>query len=232
MGSSPAERTILSWIESASGGEAGVVGSPPWADAERATCFSEVTMNSQDDLEQQVLLLASRDWKVRRAARDALIEAGSPGLSAVLRGLDHAEPPVRRRCLDFLDHHADKLCIDDLRRVALHDPVPQVRRFAVHALSCIRCKTRPLGTDLIEFLTSVAVRSDENVKVRREAIFQLNHQAQGARVTAVLRLVLEQESDPELRKAAHRVLRLHDPAFRRLTDERARQASLARTISR
>ena len=189
-------------------------------------------MTSQDDLEHQVLLLASRDWEVRRAARDALIEAGSPGLSAVLRGLDHAEPRVRKRCLDFLDHHADELCIDDLRRLALDDPVPQVRRFAVHALSCIRCKTRPLETDLIEFLTSIAVRTDENVKVRREAIIQLNHQAQNPQAIAALKLILEQESDRELQKAAHRVLRLHDPAYRRLTDERARQASLAGTRRR
>lgn len=189
-------------------------------------------MTSQDDLEQQVLLLTSRDWNTRRAARDALIAAGSPGLSAVLRGLDHPEPPVRRGCLDFLDHHADELCIDDLRRVAASDPVPHVRRFAVHALSCIRCKTRPLGTDLTEFLTSVAVRTDENVKVRREAIFQLNHQAQNPQTIAMLRLVLEQDSDQKLRKAAHRVLRLHDPDYRRATDESARQASLARTPTR
>ena len=84
-------------------------------------------MLSQDDLDQHVLLLTSRDWIVRRPARDALIAAGSDGLSAVLRGLNHAEPLVRRRCLDFLDHHADELCIDELRRLALHDPAGHAR---------------------------------------------------------------------------------------------------------
>ncbi len=188
-------------------------------------------MNSEDDLEQHVLLLAVRDWQVRRTAGDALIAAGSDGLSAVVQGLGHPEPPVRRGCLDFLDHHADDLCVDDLRRVALHDPIPHVRRFAVHALGCVRCKTRPLEMDLIEFLAMVAGRRDENVKVRREAIYALSLQPQDSRAIPVLRLVLEQESDQELRKAAHRVLRLHDPEYRRLTDDRARQASLARTSS-
>ncbi len=186
-------------------------------------------MPSQDDLEQQVLLLASRDWQIRRAAGDELIAAASDGLSAVMKGLDHPEPPVRRGCLDFLDHHADELCIDDLRRVALHDPIPQVRRFAVHALGCVRCKTSPVDIDLVGFLTSVASRSDESPKVRREAIYALSLQSPDPRASAALKLVLERESDSELRKAAHRVLRLHDPEFRRLTDERARQASLART---
>ena len=189
-------------------------------------------MSGEDDLEQQVLLLAVRDWQVRGAARDALIAAGSDGLSAVLQGLAHPEPPVRRGCLDFLDHHADDLCVDDLRRIALHDPVPHVRRFAVHALGCVRCKTRPLEMDLVEFLAMVAGRQNENVKVRREAIYALSFQPQNSRAIPVLRLVLEQDSDQELRKAAHRVLRLHDPEYRRLTDKRAREASLARTGSR
>ncbi|MCH7812023.1 MAG: HEAT repeat domain-containing protein [Chloroflexi bacterium] len=186
-------------------------------------------MSSQDQLEQQALLLTSRDWNTRRMARDALIAAGSTGLAVVLRGLDHAEPLVRRRCLDFLDHHADELCIDDLRRVALHDPVPQVRRFAVHALSCVRCKTSPLRADLVDFVALVASGSDENVKVRREAIYMLGQLPKSSRAVTVLKQILEQESDAKLRKAAHRVLRLHDPEFRRVTDERARQASLART---
>ena len=186
----------------------------------------------QDNLEQQVLLLGSHDWEERRAARDVLIAAGSDGMTAVVQGLAHPEPPVRRACLDFLDHHADDLCVDDLRRVALRDPIPRVRRFAVHALGCVRCKTRPLDLDLIEFLAMVAARRNENVKVRREAIYALSLQPQNSRAIPVLRLVLEQESDQELRKEAHRVLRLHDPEYRRLTDEQARQTSLAKTRSR
>ena len=189
-------------------------------------------MNIEEDLEQHMLLLAAHDWQVRRAAQDALIAAGSDGLSAVMQGLAHPEPPVRRGCLDFLDHHADDLCVDDLRRVALHDPIPRVRRFAVHALGCVRCKTGPLNIDLIEFLAMVAGRRNENVKVRREAIYALSLQPQNSRAIPVLRLVLEQESDQELRKAAHRVLRLHDPEYRRSTDEQARQASLAGTRRR
>ena len=182
---------------------------------------------SQEDLEQHVLLLASRDRSVSVPARDALIEAGSPGLAAVLRGLDHPQARVRRRCLDFLDHHADDVCMEDLQRLALHDPVPQIRRFAVHAFGCVRCKTKPLGADAVEFLALVAGRVGEHVMVRREAIYALSLQAPSPRAVPVLRSVLEQESDRELRRAAHRVLRLHDPEFRRLTDERARQASLA-----
>lgn len=184
---------------------------------------------SQDNLEQQVLLLASRDWKTRRAARDELIAVGGAGLSAAVEGLQHPEPTVRRGCVDFLDHHADDGCADDLQRVALQDPIPKVRRFAVHALGCVRCKASPLNIDLIEFFAMVAARSDESAKVRREAIYALSDQPEDSRAAAALRLVLEQETEQELRKAAHRVLRLHDPEYRRVTDEQARQASLART---
>lgn len=205
------------------------MGSSP---AERTIRYSEAIMTSEDDLEAQVLLLASHDWRARRAASNALTAAGSSGLAAVLRGLDHADPPVRRGCFDFLDHHANELCIDDLRRLALTDPVPQVRRFAVHALSCVRCKTRPLEGDVVEFLSSVIASSGETVKVRREAIYALSHYPRDARAVPALKLVLDQESDRDLRKAAHRVLRLHDPACRSLTDEQARQASLAGTRTR
>ena len=189
-------------------------------------------MLSQDELEQQVLLLTSRDWNTRRKARGALISSGSNGIAAVLRGLDNAEPRVRRCCLDFLDHHADELCIDDLRRLALHDPIPHVRRFALHALSCVRCKTKPLNADLVDLVAAVAARSDENVKVRREAIYMLGQLPKGSQTVAVLKQVLGQEPDDRLRKAAHRVRRLHDPEYRRLTDQRARQASLTRRMAR
>ena len=99
----------------------------------------------------------------------------------------------------------------------------------MHAFSCVRCKASPLEVDVVDFLIEVAGRRDENIKVRREAIYMLIRQPQTARAVPALKRMLEEESDRELRKAAHRVLRLHDPDYRRSTDERARQASLAKS---
>ncbi len=185
-------------------------------------------MNDTEGLAQQVALLAAREWRVAKAATEALIAAGADGVAAVVEGLRHPEPRLRRRCADFLDHHADDVCVEDLRRVATEDPVPSVRRAAVHALGCVACKPVPLAGDFVDFLAAVACNEDESWKVRRAAIGVLGQQADNARVVPTLKLVLEREPHPELRKRAHQVLRLHDPDYRRLTDVLARQASVAR----
>ena len=55
--------------------------------------------------------------------------------------------------------------MDKLAQLALHDPVPYVRRVAVHALICQRCKPAPLTRDVVPLLLRVA-REDLNSKVR------------------------------------------------------------------
>jgi len=132
---------------------------------------------------------------------------------------------VGRRSADFLDHHAADLCVEDLRRLAESDPIPSVRRAAVHALGCAACKPQSLATDVTDFLARVVMDRFESAKVRGAAVWVLKQQTDSSRVIPPLRFVLDSEPDSWLRKSAHRVLRLHDAEYRRLTDARARHAS-------
>src|SRR5690349_3791017 len=60
---------------------------------------------------------------------------------AVIRGLGHWSPVVRRECLQIIDHHGDDTCLPYVVPL-LDDPVPHVRWFAKHTLTCDRCFDR------------------------------------------------------------------------------------------
>jgi HEAT repeat protein len=60
-------------------------------------------------------------------------------IDALIWGLSHCNPVVRRCCLEQLDQHPDARAIPHILK-ALNDPVPRVRWHAVHALTCDACK--------------------------------------------------------------------------------------------
>ena len=64
-------------------------------------------------------------------------------VNGLLFGLEHGRPKVRADCAGAHDHFADERCAEPLRRL-LSDPVPKVRRMALHSLSCDACKLVPL----------------------------------------------------------------------------------------
>ena len=111
-----------------------------------------------------------------------------------LQALNHPVPQVRWEALQFLDHHADAACVAAICAV-LHDSVPRVRRMAVHALGCDRCKTCSLGVDIVPHVVERLLH-DTNAKVRREAVWVLstNH-AGDARVRPILEQIAEQDYD-------------------------------------
>jgi len=174
--------------------------------------------------------LGTRDWRAVAEAHSALVAAGQEGVAAVLAGLAHADPRVRRGCAGFFDHHGTDACVPGLVRALLMDSVANVRREAVHSLACDRCKESPLQADAVPLLLD-RIENDPSYKVRREAIFGLTRQAPDDRAHPVLRRVFADESEhPEVRKMARHVLRLLDPRFRAETDAlaRAHQAAPAR----
>lgn len=181
---------------------------------------------STESLEQQVERLGSRDWRVIGAAHDALVRAGSAGMAAVLHGLAHPNARVRRGCAGFMDHQGTDECVERLHEVAREDPVPSVRRVAVHSLGCQRCKPSPLSGDGIAFLVERAL-SDPSIKVRREAVGGLSMYPPDLRAAAALRRILEEETDRDLRRGAHFALKRHDAEYRRMVDEGARARALA-----
>jgi hypothetical protein len=186
-----------------------------------------VTEQQNVPLEQQVERLGSRDWRVVLPADEALVRAGKAGLDAAVVGLGHASPRVRRGCAGFLDHQGTDECVDALRQAALLDPVPAVRRTAIHALGCQKCKPRPLTGDLVELLAQVAL-SDGNVKVRQEAVWVLGVQPRDSRAASTLKQILGADTDRALLKLAHHALKRQDPEYRRSVDDRARAQGMAR----
>jgi HEAT repeat protein len=187
----------------------------------------ELLGQTELDLQQLVELLGSRDWRVVATVQEALAGVGEHGVGAVVAGLSHAEVRVRRGCADFLDHYGTDACVDALRHAALHDPVASVRRAAVHALLCQRCKPCPLTTDLTEFLIQVALE-DSNARVRGEAVWGLGTHPRDQRAIAALKHILRQDSNPGLLRGAHQALAHQDPAYHEAVSLHARVRGIVR----
>lgn len=146
-------------------------------------------------------------WTILRV-RDRLLEADT--LSAVIdglvRGLEHPKPRVRFNCAGALDHLVDERAAAPLRR-RLDDPVPRVRRAALHSLSCDACKLSPLPQtdDLTPKLISMAL-SDPSIRVRRAAVSVLESYCRDARAVEALR-GLGLETDTAVSRSAKQALR-------------------------
>lgn len=174
---------------------------------------------------RQVELLASKDWRVRSAAETALAQAGQPALGAVIAGLAHLHPAIRRHCAAFMDHHATDRCIAPLSQL-LSDPVAGVRREAIHALGCQRCKPLPLAVDALPLLIERAL-NDPSKRVRLSAVAGIGLHPPDPRAIAPLHILMDRETDRNVRRHAHRALRLHDSSYRAATDALARALASA-----
>ncbi len=143
------------------------------------------------------------------SVRQSLAEADGLGavVSGLVDGFAHAKPRVRFDCAGALDHMADERSAGPLRRL-LDDPVPRVRRAAMHSLSCDACKLSPLthGDDLVPKLIDMA-RHDPSVRVRRAAVPALESYCNDARVQRTLNDLARVESDVVIARAARQALR-------------------------
>jgi len=158
---------------------------------------TEVTMGDATALVEQLEAneTRSRAWK----GLEALGAAAAP---AVRAGLRHGHWQVRKWCAAFLDHHSDPETIPELLPL-LHDPKSDVRLWAVHSLSCDRCKDEGLcnPVDYVPHLIE-RIERDESIRVRRMALLMLATGRLDPRVVKVLAHVLETESDRKLRSHA------------------------------
>lgn len=118
--------------------------------------------------------------------------------------LEHPSPAVRWRCLDLLDHHGDETIGPTVVR-ALDDPVPRVRRHAVHALTCAKCRIGPLALDVVAELVRVTL-NDPNEKVRLQAVDALGRRAADARARAALDQVASSDASPIVGAVAKKLL--------------------------
>lgn len=185
----------------------------------------------REEIEEKVRQLGSPEYAVHHGAYCALQAAlaedeNAEVMSLVLQGLEHPYPPIRRWCADLMDHYGTDACVSDLSRL-LRDPVPKVRRQAVHSLACQRCKQTPLQIDSVPLLADIAL-NDTNRRVRQEALYGLSLLPSDERAIAALRTLLNQETDPILRKAAHFALCRQDEAYRQETNEGAKARPLSK----
>lgn len=125
--------------------------------------------------------------------------------------LEHPSPVVRRRCLDLLDHHGDETIGRTVVR-ALDDPVPRVRRHALHALTCAKCRVGPLAVDIVAELARVA-RADRNEKVRLQAVDALGRLGFDPRARAALDQISSSDASPIVSAAARRLLETPRAAY-------------------
>jgi hypothetical protein len=91
---------------------------------------------------QLVEQLSQRDPHILVPATWGLQQAGPTAIPALLAGLTHTHPRVRRNCVDLIDHGgygADGRCITALLPL-LHNPVPHIRRAVWHTLLYERCQ--------------------------------------------------------------------------------------------
>jgi HEAT repeat protein len=173
------------------------------------------TLETGSEIELSALVeqMADRDWRRVAQAEQQLLAAGEAGMQAVMAGMMHADSRIRRACAGFMDHHGDDRCLLSLTERLLNDPVPNVRRTAVHSLGCDRCKASPLTADRVPLLMAV-IQNDSNKWVRYEAIWALNTSQNDDRFLSLLRQITESETDPDLRRAVHSVLYHRDQEYR------------------
>ncbi len=116
-----------------------------------------------------------------RGARESRGKHLSPmKIEALIWGLYHDNAVVRRCCLELLDLHPSTEAVPHIV-AKLDDPVPRVRRHAVHAIRCDVCKAGQtlLTPDLLDRLGEIA-ENDPNPKVRAEAAIGLAEVGEGA----------------------------------------------------
>jgi HEAT repeat protein len=137
--------------------------------------------------------------ETRWPAWKRLEEIGTAAAPAVREGLRHGHWQVRKWCAAFLDHHADPETIPELLPL-LHDPKSDVRLWAVHSLSCDRCKVDENPVDFVPHLIE-RIERDESIRVRRMAVLMLTVHPD-PRSVGVFERILAEESDHKLRKHA------------------------------
>jgi HEAT repeat protein len=98
--------------------------------------------------------------------------------------VEDPDPSVRWRTLDLLDHYGDDEQMPAIIE-ATRDPVARVRRHAVHALACTDCKRTLTCVDAVPALVERAL-GDDNVKVRRHAVWALWVRRDDPRAAAAL----------------------------------------------
>jgi HEAT repeat protein len=161
-------------------------------------------VSNSSNLEQ----LKNQAKDLLRAVRAAEPQAQSR-VAAHLPHLVGLSPTPVDNAAHALDHFADDRCVGPLRQL-VDDPVPRVRRMALHVLSCDVCKLALLSAvdDLVALVIDRAL-ADPSIQVRRHATVALGGVGRDTRVEHVLQTLAAQETDPAIRREARQAVRRH-----------------------
>jgi len=141
----------------------------------------------------------------------ALYSRGAEALPAVRQGLQHANWHIRHWSAILADNFADDETFRALTPL-LHDPRAEVRVWAVHSLSCEKCKNGPNPVDVIPLLLE-RIEQDPNIKVRRQAVAMLAyHRTPDPRVLPIFKRIVLEEADNKLRRHAEQGLKRYGMA--------------------
>jgi hypothetical protein len=155
----------------------------------------------------QSAALVARYTGLPKRELDVLRGSGRVVPSELVLALRHPNPRVRFDCLALLDHLADESCFEAMIE-ATRDPVPRVRRTAVHALGCVRCKGPCVPSDIAPVLIALAL-SDPSWRVRCESALSLAQQPASDRTRETLARLVAGDPHPTVRERAAWALRLH-----------------------
>lgn len=129
--------------------------------------------------------------------------------ATLLRAVSDPDPAVRRRACRLLDHHRLDQAVAARMLAAVKDTNKNVRRAALHTLTCEACKPDDddcFPVDVVGVAIDV-LRTDPSVRVRRSAAaFVMWQRPMERRVRRAFGRVLRDETDPELRSKAERAL--------------------------
>ncbi len=148
-----------------------------------------------DDLPAWVELLA--DAIRAKRAYWHLVLSGQAALPAIRTGLRHYSADVRMYCAKALDHLVDDDSFPDLIAM-LEDSDARVRKDALHALACDRCKANTCRPDKSEVLPRAIrlLRSDSSKHVRSVAAEAVGRWVRDD-ATAASALTDARDTDPE-----------------------------------
>ena len=139
--------------------------------------------------------------------------------------LSDPDPFRRARCLAVLDHLAN----DTSTRVfaaALRDPVADVRRHAVHGLTCERCRSSDLCVDDVVPAVVDALAAERDPRIRHQLVVVLGTFAPRSNLgRQTLDRAAEDDADDLLRVAASSVLKTGHTRSRKTLERLARSAS-------
>lgn len=178
-------------------------GSPSWPRLRQAVELAPLRALLERSIARPI------DWPARRRNMEALAAAGPAGMQVALEALSDPNPKLRGAALGFIDHHATDACVPQLSHVAQTDPDPVVRRLAVHALICDRCKPSPLQLDPLPVLLD-AFRKDPNRRVRFSAALSFWPYRDFPEVQNAFRVAAREDPSSLVRRAAVNGLSVSD----------------------